>query len=109
MEEFKAVDLVHVGVFGNLVNKNANVRISGNQTSQTVRPCFNNLLQNFTSSVHSLNSKQNKVLQLQAVAAFLTYRLGCFIFSPFLKLKMLGVVSDRVFDADFEYAIFISL
>ena len=35
--------------------------------------------------------------------------LGCFIFSPFLKLKMLGVVSDRVFDADFEYVIFISL
>ena len=35
--------------------------------------------------------------------------LGCFIFSPFLKLKMLGVVFDRVFDADFEYVIFISL
>ena len=35
--------------------------------------------------------------------------VGCFIFSPFLKLKMLGVVSDGVFDADFEYVIFISL
>ena len=37
------------------------------------------------------------------------YLLGCFIFSPFLKLKMLGVVSDRVFVANFEYGIFISL
>ena len=35
--------------------------------------------------------------------------LGCFIFLSFLKLKMLGVVFDRVFDADFEYVIFISL
>ena len=35
--------------------------------------------------------------------------LGCFIFSPFLKLKMLGVVSNGVFDADFEYVICISL
>ena len=35
--------------------------------------------------------------------------LGCFIFSPFLILKMLGVVSDGVFDADFEYVIFILL
>ena len=30
------------------------------------------------------------------------YLIGCFIFSPFLKLKMLGVVSDGVFDIDFE-------
>ena len=39
----------------------------------------------------------------------MTCLLGCFIFSPFLKLKMLGVVSDGVFDADFEYVIFILL
>jgi len=44
-----------------------------------------------------------------ALALCHVYILGCFIFSPFLKLKMLGVASDRVFDAYFKYIIFISL
>ena len=28
------------------------------------------------------------------------YRIGCFVFSPFLKLKMLGVACDRVLGTD---------
>ena len=28
------------------------------------------------------------------------YTLGCFVFSPFLKLKMLGVACDKVLGTD---------
>ena len=36
-------------------------------------------------------------------------KLGCFIFSPFLKLKKLGSAYDGILDTDFISVIFIAL
>ena len=35
--------------------------------------------------------------------------VGCFIFSPFLKLKKLGGAYDGILDTDFKSVIFIAL
>ena len=67
----------------------------------TLRLCFN--LVNF------IGAFQLTGITVSVVVEYDAYLVGCFIFSPFLKLKKLGSAYDGILDTDFKSVIFIAL